>query len=142
MRDCGTCSACCRLPEVLEINKPANTPCQFLCSKGYGCQIYKNRPKPCADYKCCWLMGHGREKDQPNKSDVLIESRDTQFGNLMVAKSLKPNAINTTKGRKAIKSIAKNSICLVTQDGDMNRVERIDGPDNLVKQFKSIYNIK
>jgi len=140
-RDCGKCSACCRLPEVPEINKAADTPCQHLCTKGYGCRIYKNRPRMCADYECCWLMGQGNHSDRPDKSGVLMELRKTQFGTLMVVKSLSPGATETELGRKAIDRISKNSICLVTQDNDMNRVSRIAGPKNLIKLFKLRHNI-
>ena len=141
-RQCGTCSACCRLPEVPEINKPANTPCKHLCAAGYGCQIYKNRPKMCADYQCCWLMGFGAKSDIPEKSGVLIEARNTQFGTLMVAKSLYPGATETESGRRAINRISNTSVCLVTNDNNIDKVSRIAGPKHLVKAFKMKYGIK
>lgn len=142
MRDCGECSACCRLPEISEINKPANTPCKHLCSKGYECKIYRGRPKMCADYKCCWLSGFGKNKDRPDKSGVLVESKETQFGLLMVAKSFKKGAIKTDAGQETINRIAASSICLVVQDDDMDRVYKIMGPEHLVKKFKAVYGIK
>jgi hypothetical protein len=142
MRNCGECSACCRLPEIQEINKPPATPCQHLCAKGYGCKIYENRPQMCADYKCCWLMGFGAKSDIPEKSKVLVESKDTQFGLVMVAKSLCPGATETEAGRRAINRIAKNSICLVTNDNDVNRVSRIAGSKKLIRAFKIKYGIK
>src|SRR5947207_2583886 len=56
---CGTCTKCCELMPVAELNKPGFTHCQF---EGLhppitlGCAIYANRPAPCRIWSCWWLM--------------------------------------------------------------------------------------
>jgi hypothetical protein len=59
-RECGSCSACCKLlqidaelaPEVGD--KAAGRWCKF-CTKP-GCGIYAKRPSLCRDFSCQWLL--------------------------------------------------------------------------------------
>ena len=55
-RDCAACKACGTIVpvELPEGNKPANTRCRHLCSKG--CRIYVRRPEPCRMWSCRWLF--------------------------------------------------------------------------------------
>jgi uncharacterized protein len=59
MRECGSCSLCCRLLEISaerapEIgDKPAGMMCRHCAAPG--CSIYGSRPQLCADFKCVWL---------------------------------------------------------------------------------------
>jgi uncharacterized protein len=53
-RECGSCTACCELLEVVELKKPRGVLCQH-CTIGKGCAIYETRPEVCRDYECGWL---------------------------------------------------------------------------------------
>ena len=55
-RACGTCSLCCKLPYLAELNKPIDTWCQH-CKPGKGCNIYADRPPNCRGFECGWLGG-------------------------------------------------------------------------------------
>ena len=112
-RECGTCSACCRWPSVPEIGKPARTPCQYLAKRGHGCVAYEHRPEACASYRCSWLRGTGAEEDQPVRCHVLIDRRLTQFGHVLVAKPLRPEAAMTEKGRAAIQRATRDGVIRV-----------------------------
>ena len=79
MRECGSCSLCCKLPGVYTlpdqqptISKPINTWCEH-CDKGNGCRIYETRPSPCINFDCLWLvhpeMG---EALRPDRSHVIM----------------------------------------------------------------------
>jgi len=57
-RSCGTCSLCCKLPEIVVLNKPANTWCQHR-TPGNGCGIYQTRPTKCQNFGCGWLTDTG-----------------------------------------------------------------------------------
>jgi len=74
-RMCGTCTACCtQVPVVLgpAEQKPANTRCRHLRSKG--CGIYKNRPAPCQFWSCRWLFDPDTaELRRPDHSGVVID---------------------------------------------------------------------
>jgi hypothetical protein len=55
-RSCGSCSLCCKLLRVLELDKPANEWCGH-CKPGHGgCAIYDSRPQICRGYYCGWML--------------------------------------------------------------------------------------
>ncbi len=51
---CGTCTLCCKLLPVAEIDKGANTVC-FYQRYFKGCSIYHERPSSCRTWSCLWL---------------------------------------------------------------------------------------
>ena len=137
VRNCGTCSACCRWPSVAEIDKPAREPCRFLGKQGYRCTIYAERPEACSAYHCTWIRGKGSaidNRDRPDSCGVLIDRRSTQFGVVLVAKSLTPNAAMSPKGKCAIERTTRDEglPCLVIDDDE--RVIGAAGPDDFMKE--------
>ena len=140
-RECGTCNACCVYPAVPAINKPAGEPCRFLTAAGHGCQVYAGRPAMCRAYSCAWIEGHGKEDDQPSEIGVLVDRRDSQFGNVLIARALRPGAAQERKAVRAIKRISADAglVCLVVADNitENERVVQIIGDDKLMNKFKS-----
>ncbi len=137
MRTCGSCSACCRWPSIEALNKPAKTACVHLEKCGYGCKQYEARPKQCSDYQCTWLRGIGEERDRPDISKILIDRRNTQFGqSMMVAKMLHPNAEKTRKGEAAIRNASKSGPVLIVDYDDPDRVIGLAGPKELQQEAK------
>jgi len=53
-RRCGTCSMCCKLPLIVELEKPAGAWCRY-CKPGKGCGSYVDRPQVCRDFHCGYL---------------------------------------------------------------------------------------
>ena len=78
-RSCGTCTLCCRLPEINLFDKPANARCTH-CIDGKGCSIYAERPSVCRDFLCLWMTGEelGEEWD-PARSHLMIYSQGPQM---------------------------------------------------------------
>jgi len=73
-RSCGTCTLCCYLPGVVELNKPRNTWCQH-CEQGKGCKIYAERPESCRAWSCGWLIWEDiPEFMYPLHSKIMIQS--------------------------------------------------------------------
>lgn len=73
-RSCGTCKTCCTLVpvELDDGEKPSNTPCKHLCSKG--CAIYPARPEPCRYWSCRWLFDDATaEMRRPDKTGYVID---------------------------------------------------------------------
>ena len=140
-RSCGTCSACCRWPSIDEgdFHKPARTPCQHLAKQGFRCTIYKDRPNACSAYQCTWLRGMGSavdNRDRPDTCGVLIDRRSTQFGVVLVAKSLTPNAAMSPKGRRAIERTTRDEgLYLVVIDDD-EQIIAAAGPPDFVKEVE------
>lgn len=57
-RGCGSCSLCCKLLHVIELNKPANQWCPH-CKPGRpggGCTIHETRPPICRSFFCGWML--------------------------------------------------------------------------------------
>jgi hypothetical protein len=54
-RECGSCSLCCKLLSIRELDKPIDTWCQHCRPGKGGCSIYANRPAECRSFECGWL---------------------------------------------------------------------------------------
>jgi hypothetical protein len=54
-KTCGSCTECCKIMAVPELNKPSGTTCSH-CDIGKGCQIYSGRPLSCRRFMCGWLL--------------------------------------------------------------------------------------
>lgn len=118
--------------------KKAGEVCHHLCSAGYGCRIYADRPLLCSNYRCAWLQGRGAEEDRPDLSGVLVESRDTQFGWSLVAKAASPGG---TDNLDAIRRLAGDFVCLVVDEKREGKISRIEGKPRRVKKFKRLHGI-
>jgi hypothetical protein len=53
--NCGTCTACCKVYAIPELEKPAGKWCDH-CEIGKSCKIYETRPQRCVEYECLWLQ--------------------------------------------------------------------------------------
>jgi hypothetical protein len=54
-RTCGTCSMCCKVYSINELNKPAGRWC-IHSVPGRGCANHHNRPRSCRQFFCSWLV--------------------------------------------------------------------------------------
>jgi len=63
---CGTCSLCCKVKGIAELNKPMYTWCGH-CEKGKGCRVHDTSAMPpsCAEYNCLWYSTQSFE--DPNR---------------------------------------------------------------------------
>lgn len=55
-RHCGTCTLCCKLLPVRELEKDANTRCRHQSSKGCGIYQRPGFPVSCELWSCRWLV--------------------------------------------------------------------------------------
>jgi hypothetical protein len=55
-RECGTCSLCCKLLGIAELDKPEARWCPHCAPGKGGCQIYESRPAACQGFHCAWLQ--------------------------------------------------------------------------------------
>jgi hypothetical protein len=71
-RSCGSCTLCCKIMGVPEINKPPGEWCRH-CIRGTGCGIYTDRPGGCRTFLCGWLTNprFGPEW-KPDRSKIVI----------------------------------------------------------------------
>jgi hypothetical protein len=54
-RICGSCTLCCTVMQVEELNKPAGVTCSYLAA-GSGCTIRDQRPRACRRFFCGWRL--------------------------------------------------------------------------------------
>ncbi|WP_119256941.1 YkgJ family cysteine cluster protein [Shinella zoogloeoides] len=77
-RSCGTCTLCCRLPDIDLLDKPANAWCRH-CVAGEGCSIYADRPSVCRDFLCLWMTDEGlAEVWEPSCSHMMVYRQGPQ----------------------------------------------------------------
>lgn len=78
-RSCGTCTLCCRLPEIDLFDKPADAWCRH-CVEGHGCSIYAGRPSVCRDFLCHWMTREGLGAEwEPARSHMMIYGQGPQI---------------------------------------------------------------
>lgn len=78
-RSCGTCTLCCRLPDIDLFDKPANAWCRH-CIEGKGCSIYADRPSVCRDFLCLWMTDEALgEAWEPARSHMMIYRQGPQI---------------------------------------------------------------
>lgn len=78
-RSCGTCTLCCRLPDINLFEKPANVWCRH-CVEEKGCSIYEHRPSVCRDFLCLWMTDEKLgEEWNPSRSHMMIYRQGPQL---------------------------------------------------------------
>jgi len=78
-RSCGTCTLCCRLPDIDLFEKPANVWCRH-CVEDKGCSIYADRPSVCRDFLCLWMTDEALDEAwEPSRSHMMIYRQGPQI---------------------------------------------------------------
>lgn len=54
-KSCGSCTLCCKLLAIAELEKPRDRWCAH-CAPGQGCGIYEARPRECTLFECGWKV--------------------------------------------------------------------------------------
>ena len=73
IRECNSCTACCHVLNVKELDKPIRVDCPHQCKNG--CRIYEERPESCRIFMCVWARGFGNRKERPDKLGLFVEER-------------------------------------------------------------------
>ena len=78
-RMCGTCTLCCKVMGIKEIEKPMGSWCPH-CLPGKGCAIYGERPGECRTFTCDWLVAEALGPEwKPEKSKIVLVSRHNRI---------------------------------------------------------------
>ena len=71
-RECGTCSLCCKVMQITELNKPQGVWCPN-CDRAKGCRIYVDRPGECRTFICLFMTAADLpEHWRPSKSKMVL----------------------------------------------------------------------
>ena len=82
-RSCGSCTMCCKVLPIKELEKPGGVWCQHA-QPGRGCAIHGEHPATCQAFLCQWLVHPGiPDALQPSRSKVILTtargSHETQL---------------------------------------------------------------
>lgn len=75
-RKCGSCTLCCRVVPVPELDKGANQRCQY--QRHTGCAVYHRAPqfpRSCGVWSCAWLIGEPATEGlrRPDRAGYVID---------------------------------------------------------------------
>lgn len=118
VRPCGDehsrCNACCVLPAIPELEKPAGEWCRH-CSKGKGCSIYAERPGGCQSFYCLWaVMPEFPEGLRPDRCRVMWSI--TEDGSTAIAATRYPDALKTKAHQRLINQFRGAGVAVVVQE--------------------------
>ena len=75
-RSCGTCTLCCKLMKVSELDKPSGTWCTHV-AQGKGCGIYETRPHSCRAFLCGYLSTEAlSDAWYPGRCKIVLSSNE------------------------------------------------------------------
>ena len=143
IRACGSCTACCTVMGVSEIEKGAYEACEHLCDAG--CGIYLDRPGSCRTFECQWLRGV-LEVDgdvdtdlRPDSCGVIFDYQpETAFGEAFLAWEVEPGASASGHAKNILNGLAERFLVIIMsrgQDGEKGLGERrFAGPPHLVSR--------
>jgi hypothetical protein len=71
-RSCGSCSLCCKVMGIDELDKPAGAWCQHF-KAGVGCCIHGSHPPTCQGFRCMWLISPTMpDQVRPDRCKVVL----------------------------------------------------------------------
>ena len=107
-RGCGTCTACCTVLAIEELDKPGFSRCPNECNMG--CKQYANRPGSCRDFTCLWLQGHLGKEDRPDKLGVVFTTTGhPELGMIPLLIEVRQGAVQQTVIKNAVRRFLEHS---------------------------------
>jgi len=71
-RSCGTCSLCCKVLDIDELEKPAGAWCRHA-KPGKGCGIHGQHPEGCQAFACMWMRHPEMPEDwRPDRAGFVV----------------------------------------------------------------------
>ena len=129
-RSCGSCSLCCDVIAVPELDKRMEQRCVY--QKVRGCAIYSTRPLSCRTFSCAWLVGHVPAKYKPTRVHAVIHgTKWTTNGGQTQIRVLKVTASRRHKVHRDIEALLQEAsqrvVCLV-EHGELVQVWQLGVP--------------
>lgn len=101
-RACGTCTMCCKVLQILDLDKAAGQWCKHA-KPGRGCGIYETRPGTCREFFCEWMIdGRYGPEWKPDTAKFVV-SPLLSDSNLLIA--VDPNFPNAWRREPYISNI-------------------------------------
>ena len=75
-RTCGSCSLCCKVLKIEELQKPMGAWCPNF-KAGSGCSVYGAHPPSCQTFQCLWLISPTMpDSARPDRCKVVLTIDD------------------------------------------------------------------
>ena len=134
-RKCGTCTVCCDVLAIVELEKPQFTRCPKLVKRPTtkSCSVYASRPEECSAFRCYWLTGIGTNKQRPDRCGVMLTgTADNSDCPVPVIQGFRFREHLTQEGHALWNSVTDSSVVLEPRrDGS----RKVLGPAHLVQRF-------
>jgi hypothetical protein len=113
-RACGSCSLCCKLLPIRELDKPESQWCVH-CRPGHGgCTIYADRPASCRGFACEWLVNRQLGDEWcPTQAKMFVHYNYDPLGKLglyIMVDPSRPDAWRREPYHSHLKSWALNNL--------------------------------
>ena len=130
---CGTCTACCKVFAIADLDKPAGKWCGH-CFVGQGCSIYQDRPTVCVEFKCLWLESQSRADAhehlplamRPDKSKCVISPSTNPNVMSVITANGSPDAWRRTDIRRLLIGLVKHGMSVVIGPAASTRKTMLD----------------
>lgn len=111
-RACGTCTLCCKLLRIAELDKPKGEWCEH-CAVGKGCRAYATRPRSCRGFFCSYLTQAALDdRWLPARAKLLVyPGGDGSWLNVVVDPA-RPDAWRQEPYYTEIKGWARNGVAM------------------------------
>ena len=83
-RDCGSCTLCCKVFRIVEVEKEAGQWCRHVL-QGRGCGIHATRPEVCRHFFCFWMQNATLGPDWKPERSKFVLYREMEGKRLVVA---------------------------------------------------------
>ena len=129
---CGTCTACCRIFDIPELEKPAGKWCEH-CEIGRGCSIYDSRPQMCRDYECLWLQAQQKgnfplmgPEARPDKCKVVFTPTTNETIIAAITMPHAPDAWMRGAAKNVVEQLVRGGMAVVAGTPTSTRRTMID----------------
>lgn len=107
-RQCGSCTLCCKLLGIKEIDKPEWTWCSH-CKQGVGCTIYDRRPSSCQTFFCGYRQSTNLSEEWfPARSHMVLRAQG--IGIVCYVDPGYPNAWREQPYHRHLRTWARNAV--------------------------------
>ncbi len=109
-RECGGCTLCCKVYNVVELGKAAGKWCSH-CKPGRGCTIHDNLPSECAVFNCLWkTMPAMSMQWKPDQSKMVLTVHPVTNIIQVVVDPGQPTAWTRQPYHGQLRGLAKNNM--------------------------------
>jgi len=120
-RSCGSCSACCTVLGVTQMQPEPKPPHQRCAhdSLGRGCRIYADRPQGCREYACLWLLDPEflHERDRPDRLGLIFDLNPdfakAHGDRALIAREVWAGSIRAKRAGKVLAAITQSNLKVV-----------------------------